>query len=148
MEPPLRRWCLSLEFSELPSGRAGWILTYSWHTHQLRATRSANRVVAGLAQGGCVQEDAGSADAWLTRAVGWGSICTESVGGVEPSIESPNGEELHLFLAEWQMFAANTFRPLGQGTWQSTGGNQCRSDYVCFPLQWKNGVMSCSIETE
>ena len=45
------------------------------------------------------------------------------------------------------MFAANTFWPLGQGTWQSTGGNQCRSDYVCLPPQWKNCVMSCSTET-
>ena len=77
-----------------------------------------------------------------------GSVCTESVGDVEPDIESPNGEELHLFLMEWQLFAANTFWPLGQGTWQSTRGTQCRSDYVCLPLQWKNGVVSCSIDTE
>ena len=77
-----------------------------------------------------------------------GSICTESVGGAEPDVESPNGEELHLFLTEWQLFAANTFWPLGQGTWQSTRDSQCRSDYVCLPLQWKNVVVSCSIETE
>ena len=77
-----------------------------------------------------------------------GSICTESVGGAEPDVESPNGEELHLFLTEWQLFAANTFWPLGQGTWQSTRDSQCRSHYVCLPLQWKNVVVSCSIETE
>ena len=73
--------------------------------------------------------------------VGDGERCSAiSVGGIEPSIESPNGEELHLFLTGWQMFAANTFWPLGQGTWQSASGNRC--------LQWKNCVMSCSIETE
>ena len=77
-----------------------------------------------------------------------GSICTESVGGAEPDVESPNGEELHLFLTEWELFAANTFWPLGQGTWQSTRDSQCRSDYVCLPLQWKNVVVSCSNETE
>ena len=77
-----------------------------------------------------------------------GSICTESVGGVEPDVESPNGEELHLFLTEWQLFAANTFWPLGQDTWQSTRDSQCRSDYFCLPLQWKSDVASCSIETE
>ena len=74
----------------------------------------------------------------LVDANGWlGSICTESVGGIEPTIESPNGEELHLFLTEWQVLAANTFWLLGQGTWQSTRGSQCRSDSVCLPLQWK-----------
>ena len=77
-----------------------------------------------------------------------GSICTESVGVIEPIIESPSGEELHLFLTQWQLFAASTFWPLGQGTWQSTRGSQCRSDYVCLPLQWENDVMNCSIETE
>ena len=70
------------------------------------------------------------------------------MGGIEPSIESPNGEELHLLLTEWRWFAANTFWPLGQGTWQSTRGSQCRSDNVCLPLQWENDVVSCSIETD
>ena len=49
-------------------------------------------------------------------------------------------------ISSW--LSGRCLQPTRFGLWQSTSGNQCRSDYVCLPLQWQNDVMSFSMETE
>ena len=70
-----------------------------------------------------------------------GSVESMSVGGYEATEENYQGQLVHQFLAEEQLFMPSTFAAhCGQrcmGTWRDVRGSLHRIDYVVLPEQWK-----------
>ena len=80
-----------------------------------------------------------------------GSSVSEHVGPHELERQNSNGEHLHRFLAEHDLFLPATFAAYQRGpskTWSSAAGGEWRIDHVALPSAWAPGVVATWVERD
>ena len=80
-----------------------------------------------------------------------GSAVSECVGPHCAERQNSNGELLHKFLVEHELFLPATFGTYQRGpstTWSSTAGGEWRIDHIALPADWAPGVVAAWVERD